>query len=116
MHSNLSRSTAQHSLYIRKVPIPTPGAGQVLVKMHTAAFHPSDLMFMRNDYGIRRPLPTTPGFKECGTVVPSGADLGLLRRGKRGGLARQEYGEHCQRMAIYAMQHMCMNDCVYTRD
>ena len=81
-----------NGLHLREVPIPTPVAGQVLVKLHAAAVNPSDLMFMRNDYGIQRTLPTTPGFEGCGTVVASGAGLGLLWRGRRVALATQAYG------------------------
>jgi NADPH:quinone reductase-like Zn-dependent oxidoreductase len=54
-----------NGLHLREVPIPTPGAGQVLVKLHAAAVNPSDLMFMRNDYGIQRTLPTTPGSRDA---------------------------------------------------
>ncbi|MFN5058938.1 MAG: alcohol dehydrogenase catalytic domain-containing protein [Chloroflexota bacterium] len=79
-------------LHIREVPTPTPGAGQVLVKMHTAAVNPSDLMFMRNQYGIQRTLPTTLGFEGCGTVVATGSGLGVLWLGRRVALATQAYG------------------------
>ena len=79
-------------LHLREVPTPTPGAGQVLVKMHTAAVNPSDLMFMRNHYGIQRTLPTTPGFEGCGTVVATGSRLGALWMGRRVALATQAYG------------------------
>ena len=79
-------------LHIREVPTPTPGAGQVLVKMHTAAVNPSDLMFMRNRYGIQRTLPTTLGFEGCGTVVATGSGLGVLWLGRRVALATQAYG------------------------
>jgi NADPH:quinone reductase-like Zn-dependent oxidoreductase len=79
-------------LHIREMPTPTPGAGQVLVKMHTAAVNPSDLMFMRNQYGIQRTLPTTLGFEGCGTVVATGAGLGVLWLGRRVALATQAYG------------------------
>lgn len=79
-------------LQIREMPTPTPGAGQVLVKMHTAAVNPSDLMFMRNQYGIQRTLPTTLGFEGCGTVVATGAGLGVLWLGRRVALATQAYG------------------------
>ena len=34
-------------LFVREVAVPTPRAGQVLVKMRTAAVNPSDLMFLR---------------------------------------------------------------------
>lgn len=79
-------------LHLREVPTPTPGAGQVLVKMHTAAVNPSDLMFMQNQYGIQRTLPTTPGFEGCGTVVATGSGLGALWMGRRVALATQAYG------------------------
>jgi NADPH:quinone reductase-like Zn-dependent oxidoreductase len=59
-------------------PIPTPGPNQVVVRMTASPINPSDLMFLRGIYGIRRPLPTTPGFEATGTVVSAGP--GLLPR------------------------------------
>jgi len=58
--------------------IPTPGPGQVLVRMAASPINPSDLMFLRGLYGFRRPLPTIPGFEAAGTVVAAGP--GLLTR------------------------------------
>lgn len=76
-------------LHVREIPTPTARAGQVLIKMHTAAVNPSDLMFLRGRYGVRREPPTTPGFEGCGTVVAAGAGLGALWLGRRVALATQ---------------------------
>lgn len=76
-------------LFVREIATPQPRAGQVLVKMHTAAVNPSDLMFLRGRYGVRREPPTTPGFEGCGTVVAAGSGLGKLWVGRRVALATQ---------------------------
>ena len=73
----------------REVPTPTPRAGQVLVKIRSAAVNPSDLMFLRGRYGVRREPPTTPGFEGCGDVVAAGSGMGGFLVGRRVALATQ---------------------------
>jgi NADPH:quinone reductase len=65
-------------LRVARVPVPRPGRGEVLVKMHAAPCNPADLMYLQGRYGIDRPLPATPGFEGAGVVVASGG--GMLGR------------------------------------
>jgi NADPH:quinone reductase-like Zn-dependent oxidoreductase len=66
-------------LVYRQVPLPRPGAGQVLVRMAAAPINPSDLGALGgNTYGTERRYPFTPGIEGSGTVVAAGA--GLLPR------------------------------------
>jgi NADPH:quinone reductase-like Zn-dependent oxidoreductase len=44
------------------------------VQIAAAPVNPSDLMFVRGTYGIRKTLPTIPGFEGSGTVVAHGGD------------------------------------------
>lgn len=76
-------------LHVREIATPVPRAGQVLIKMHAAAVNPSDLMFLRGRYGVRREPPTIPGFEGCGTVVAAGAGFGRVLVGRRVALASQ---------------------------
>lgn len=46
--------------------------GEVLIRMHSAPINPSDLMFLRGLYGIKKKLPVVPGFEGSGNVVASG--------------------------------------------
>ncbi|TGL54222.1 alcohol dehydrogenase [Leptospira wolffii] len=46
--------------------------GEVLIRMHSGSINPSDLMFMRGLYGIKKKLPVVPGFEGSGVVVASG--------------------------------------------
>src|SRR5690349_17782488 len=69
---------------VKRVPVPKPGRGQVLVKMHAAPCNPADLLYLEGRYGIDRPLPAIPGFEGSGTVVASGGGLlGRWLTGKR---------------------------------
>jgi NADPH:quinone reductase-like Zn-dependent oxidoreductase len=72
------------SLSILDVSVPMPGPGQALVKVAASPINPSDLMFIRGLYGMRKPLPATPGFEGSGIVVAvgGGALAGFLK-GKR---------------------------------
>jgi NADPH:quinone reductase len=66
------------SLRIADVPLPSPGPGEVLIKLHAAPINPSDLSFIRGTYGLRKPLPAIVGFEGSGTVVATGR--GVLPR------------------------------------
>jgi len=71
---------------VRVAELPTPKAksGQVLVKMEAASINPSDLVFLRNQYGIKKKLPVVPGFEGSGIVVRANAGLyGRWLLGKR---------------------------------
>lgn len=71
-------------LIILEVPVPVPGAGQVLVKVHCSPVNPSDLSFLQGTYSSRPDYPITPGIEACGTVVASGGGLmARLRMNKR---------------------------------
>ncbi|XXF75952.1 zinc-binding dehydrogenase [Myxococcaceae bacterium GXIMD 01537] len=71
------------SLQMVERPIPRLTAGQVLVKVAAAPINPSDLMFVRGLYGVKKPLPTVPGFEGSGTVVAAGSVAGQLLVGRR---------------------------------
>ena len=57
---------------LETIPTPQPSDGQVLVKIHAAPINPSDLLFTEGQYGVRKALPTVPGFEASGTVVATG--------------------------------------------
>lgn len=70
-------------LIIGMVPVPQPGKGQVLVRMHAAPVNPSDLALLKGGY-MERDYPFTPGLEGSGEVVGSGGGMvALMRVGKR---------------------------------
>lgn len=73
---------AVRSLHIAERPVPTPGPGQVLVRVEAAACNPSDIIFLTGSYVTARELPSAPGWEGAGTVVASGP--GLFSRFLRG--------------------------------
>ena len=60
-------------LTANRVPVPQPGEGQVLVKLRMAAVNPSDIHFVKGEYGIPRVKGAAAGFEGCGDVVAAGA-------------------------------------------
>lgn len=55
-------------LQIQEVDMPTPGPGEVRIKVTTCNINPSDIMFIHGMYGIRPRLPATGGFEAAGVV------------------------------------------------
>ncbi|WP_206198128.1 alcohol dehydrogenase catalytic domain-containing protein [Shimia sediminis] len=55
-----------------EVPVPTPGPGQVLLKVRVASVNPSDLHFIKGEYGQPRKKGNPAGFEGCGDVVAAG--------------------------------------------
>jgi NADPH:quinone reductase-like Zn-dependent oxidoreductase len=72
------------SLAVAEVPMPRPGANEVLVKVFASPVNPSDLMFITGNYGFKKPLPATPGFEGSGTVVEVGSGtMARFMKGRR---------------------------------
>jgi NADPH:quinone reductase-like Zn-dependent oxidoreductase len=67
------------SLEVADLPVPRLKSGQVLIKVASSSVGPADLMFLKGQYGIKKPLPVVPGFEGSGTVMASGG--GLMGRG-----------------------------------
>jgi NADPH:quinone reductase-like Zn-dependent oxidoreductase len=77
---------AEQVLQVREIGEPEePGPGQVRVRMLASPINPSDLMYIRGQYGARpKSLPATPGFEGVGVVETAGRGLlPRLRLGRR---------------------------------
>jgi len=62
-----------------ELPMPQAGAGQVVVKLRAASVNPSDLHFIKGEYGQPRVKGAPAGFEGCGDVTETGAGAeGLL--------------------------------------
>ncbi len=81
------------SLKVEERPVPKPGPSEVLVRLAAAPINPSDLMFLRGAYGLKKALPTVPGFEGSGTVVAAGGLAGRLLVGRRVGFGAPVQGD-----------------------
>ena len=59
-------------LILRDVPEPTPGAGEVLIRVEAAGVNFWDIMWRRGEYDVATPLPFIPGAEVAGKVVAVG--------------------------------------------
>ncbi|MEO0971573.1 MAG: zinc-binding dehydrogenase [Pseudomonadota bacterium] len=60
-------------LAAEEVEVPAPQEGQVLIRMIMAPVNPSDLHFIKGEYGLPRVQGDAAGFEGCGEVVAAGA-------------------------------------------
>ncbi|MDN4476749.1 NAD(P)-dependent alcohol dehydrogenase [Demequina sp. SYSU T00192] len=91
-------------LALADVPVPRPGAADVLVRVEAAALNPADVFLMRGEprvlrlaYGLRRPRRPVRGSDVAGTVVAVGERVTDLRVGDR------IFGEARGSLAEYAV-------------
>lgn len=68
---------------LQDVPIPKPSPTQVLIKVYAAGVNPVDTYLYAGTYGIKPPLPLTPGGDLGGVVEEVGADIKHLKVGDR---------------------------------
>ncbi len=66
-------------LELREKEIPEPKDNEVLIKIHASPINPSDLMFIRGLYGIKKKAPVSAGFEASGTIVSIGKDIKFLK-------------------------------------
>lgn len=70
-------------LEMREVEKPTPGPGEVLVRIHTCGLNFGDTLIVKGTYQEKPQLPATVGMEMCGTVEALGAGVTHLSVGQR---------------------------------
>lgn len=68
------------------MPEPTPGAGEVLVRVHVCGICRTDLHVVEGELPVRRPN-ITPGHQVVGEIAVLGSGVSNLRTGQRVGVA-----------------------------
>lgn len=83
-------------LRLEEIPEPSPGPGEVRLRVHAAAVNFPDYLIIQRKYQVRPELPFTPGVEVSGTVAAVGPGVERLRPGIRvaaqigiGGFAEQ---------------------------
>lgn len=71
------------NLRLHDVPLPTPGRGQIRVKVHAVSLNYRDLMVVRGQYDPRMPLPRVPCSDAAGVVASVGERTTGVRPGAR---------------------------------
>lgn len=86
-------------LEIREVPVPTPGHGQVLVKIAASGVCHTDLHAADGDWPVKPNPPFIPGHEGVGYVVGVGAGVTHVKEGDRVGVpwlySTCGHCEHC---------------------
>ncbi len=70
-------------LKLEEIPDPTPGAGDVLVRIRAAGVNPVDAYIHTGTYARKPALPYTPGQDGAGAVEAVGADVKNFKTGDR---------------------------------
>lgn len=73
-------------LELRQMPVPTPGPGQALVRVHACGVCHTDLHAVHGDWPDKPSLPRIPGHEAVGEVVELGAGVQHLAVGDRVGV------------------------------
>jgi NADPH2:quinone reductase len=68
---------------LTEVPAPSPGTGQVLVRVHAAGVNPVDTYIRSGTYANKPALPYTPGSDAAGVVEAVGEEVTRFRKGDR---------------------------------
>jgi propanol-preferring alcohol dehydrogenase len=74
-------------LTIKEVPIPTPGPGEVLIRIRATGVCHTDLHAADGDWPVKPSLPFIPGHEGAGVVAAVGAGVRDLKEGDPVGLA-----------------------------
>jgi NADPH2:quinone reductase len=96
---------------LEQVPDPTPGDGEVLVRIRAAGVNPVDTYIRAGQYARKPPLPYTPGSDGAGEVEAVGAGVSGFSRGDRVYIAG--YGDRPGGAGTYAELAVCTPSQLY---
>jgi NADPH:quinone reductase len=83
-------------LKLEDIPKPTPGAGEVLVRIHAAGVNPYDTYMRAGTYSQKPPLPYTPGSDGAGVVEAVSENFRKVKPGDRVYTARTLSGAYAE--------------------
>lgn len=84
MKSMLSKEPGgPETLVLEEMDVPTPGAKQVLIRVHAAGVNYPDTLIIRDLYQIKPPRPFAPGSEIAGEIVAVGEKVSHLAVGDR---------------------------------
>jgi NADPH:quinone reductase len=83
-------------LQYEETATPSPGARQVLVRIHAVGVNPYDTYMRNGTYAIKPPLPYTPGSDGAGVVEAVGKDVTKIKPGDRVYLAKTVTGAYAE--------------------
>ena len=81
---------------VEDVPDPTPGKGEVLVRIKAIGVNPVDTYIRTGTYAFRPELPYTPGFDAAGIIEAVGEGVAHRHRGERVYVARSDSGTYAE--------------------
>src|SRR5690606_4375698 len=64
-------------------PLPAPGSGEILVRIHAVSFGYADALLAAGGYQVTPPLPFVPGTEASGVVVAVGAGVAETKVGDK---------------------------------
>ena len=70
------------ALVLREVPVPAPGEGEVLIRVHAAGLNFPDSLIIENKYQFKPALPFAPGGELSGIVEAVGAGVDRFAPGR----------------------------------
>jgi propanol-preferring alcohol dehydrogenase len=73
-------------LALKEVDVPSPGAGQILIKTEACGVCHTDLHAAHGDWPLKPTLPFIPGHEAIGIVVAVGAGVKVVKEGDRVGV------------------------------
>src|ERR1039457_1049703 len=73
-------------LALREMDIPSPGAGQILVKTEACGVCHTDLHAAHGDWPVKPTLPFVPGHEAIGLVAAVGSGVTIVKEGDRVGV------------------------------
>jgi alcohol dehydrogenase, propanol-preferring len=94
-------------LQIEDVPVPTPGPGEVLIRIQACGVCHTDLHAAEGDWPVKPALPFIPGHEGAGTVAALGAGVTHLKEGDRVGIAWLHDACGCCEHCIGGWETLC---------
>ncbi|HWO01909.1 MAG TPA: NADPH:quinone reductase [Blastocatellia bacterium] len=91
-------------LKLTDVTDPTPGPGQVVVRIHAAGVNPVDTYIRAGRHAVRPPLPYTPGMDGAGVIEAIGEGVTRVKAGERVYVAGTITGAYAEKALCFETQ------------